>query len=286
MTPARRKRPAPERDHPKRGDGTTRSAGAKGGRTAFSIDAAVGEGIDVARRFARTGEATVEEGLDTARRIARESEAAVKGVVERGVDTAYMVIEEYMLRGRKAAGRHHERKNGSETMADKQPNGNDWMAAMGPMAPLMGPFMATMKMWTDTMAQMAPGGPAAGRAWMEQMMAMGAPWWGAGAPLAPRLSYEVSSAAPAEVSATIDPMGYFAKLTIDALKPAGDSKHAPIKDVGITAASGHVCVRVSVPDGQPTGRYTGLVNDDTGARRGEVTLELKARAGAAAAPKS
>ena len=152
MTPARRKRPAPVRDHPKRGDGSTRSAGAgKGGRTAFSIDAAVGEGIDAARRFARTGEATVEEGLDTARRLARESEATVKGVVERGVDTAYMVIEEYMLRGRKAAGRHHEKKNGSAPVADKQPYGNDWMAAMGPMAPLMGPFMASMKMWTGSL---------------------------------------------------------------------------------------------------------------------------------------
>ena len=80
--------------------------------------------------------------------------------------------------------------------------------------------MATMKMWTDTMSQMAVGGPTASRAWLDQMMAMGAPWWGAGASLAPRVSYEVSSTAPAEVSATLDPMAYFTTLSVEALKPA------------------------------------------------------------------
>lgn len=274
MTPARRKRPAVEQDHPKRDAGVSRSAGSgRGPSRGFSIDDAMGE------------------GFETARRIARASEETVKDVVDRGVDTAYMVIEEYMLRGRKAAGRHHERKNGSGTMGDGPPHDheNDWMSAYGPMAPFMAPFMApwvaSMKLWTDSMAQMMPGGPAAGRAWMEQMMATGAPWWGAGAALAPRLSYEVSSAEPAEVSATLDSTAYFAKLSVHALVPCGDIKGEAIKDVGISSASGHVCVRVTVPAGQASGRYHGQIHDEHGTRRGEVTLELKTRAGAAATAK-
>jgi len=259
MTPARRKRPTPERDSPKRGGGVPRSASAaRGSSRSFSIDDAVSE------------------GFETARRIARASEDTVKDVIDRGVDTAYMVIEEYMLRGRKAAGRHHERKNGSGTMGTQPPHENDWTSAFGPTSPLMAPWIASMKLWTDAMSQMTPGS-----AWMEQMMAAGAPWWGAGAALSPRLSFEVSSADPAEISATLDPMAYFAKLSVQALVPADDTTGDAIKDVGISSASGHVCVRVTVPAGQATGRYQSEIRDEQGMRRGGVTLVLKTPAGAA-----
>jgi hypothetical protein len=275
MTPSRKKRTPPRRDRPNRGGGT--KAVASSGRRrngAGPIDLAV----DVARKLGKVSGATVKEGLETARRIARSSETTVLGAVERGVDTAYMVIEEYMLRGRRAAGRYHERKNGGDTMGDEQ-RGADWSSMFSPSW-FMAPWMATMRMWTDAMSQMVPGGPAASRAWMDQMMTMAAPWWGAGAALAPRLSFEVMSANPAEVSATIDPLAYFTPLTVGAMKSTAQPDGPSISDVSITSSAGHVCVHVTVPDGLPKGTYSAQVNDESGIRRGQVTLELKAPAGA------
>lgn len=279
MSPPRRKRPEPTRTQPHRGRGAARSS-----RSGLSLDATIDEGLEAARRLARATETTVEEGIDAARRVARDSEATVKDVVERGVDTAYLVIEEYMLRGRRAAGRHHERrKNGSGDMDDTKGTQQDWTAGFGPMPPLMAPMLATMKLWTDAVQQFVPGGSAAGRAWMEQMMALGAPWWGAGAALAPHLAFEVTSTVPAEVSATLDPMAYFGPLSVGDVVSAGDATAPPITGVGITSASGHVIVRVAVPATQPQGRYTAAIQDESGARRGELVVEVKPSAGIPAA---
>ncbi len=279
MTPPRRKRPVPPRDHPNRGNGMTGRPGPYAGNNG---GAPLGDPAELALRIAKAAESTVVGGIRTARKIVETSETTVFDAVERGVETAYTVIEEYMSRGRLAAGRHHQRHNGSSPMADKPPYTGGGASPFGPMGPFMEPWIATARMWAEAMSQLAPGGAAGGRNWMDQMMAAAPPWWGPAGALAPRLSYEVSSALPAEISATLDPAAYFGRLTVGALTPAGDATYPPIIDVGITSASGHVCVRVAVPDGQPTGDYSAQIQDDAGAKRGQVDLKLKTPAGAPA----
>src|SRR5437879_799582 len=87
-------------------------------------------------------------------------------LLERGVETAYMVVEEYLLRGRQAAGRRSNSANSAngdghgrpdmsnDKPGNSHPNSNQW----GQLPPMMMPFMQMMRMWTDGMSQLVPGG--------------------------------------------------------------------------------------------------------------------------------
>ena len=68
----------------------------------------------------RTVDATLGEGLRTAQRLAAVSDAAVQGAVECGVRTAYTVIDEYMRRGREAAGRIGNSPDWRNDMSDNR----------------------------------------------------------------------------------------------------------------------------------------------------------------------
>src|SRR5580765_983710 len=133
-----------------------------------------------------TPSSVVEQGLEAARMMARVADATVKGVVERGVDTAYTVVDEYMARGRNAAGRQSQWTDGRNGMSQDPQFSTPW----GSSSDLMAPWWQMMRMWAEGMAAFVPGGPA--MAWLNAFVPGGTGW--AGSPSqAPRVEVRVSS---------------------------------------------------------------------------------------------
>ena len=225
--------------------------------------------------------AMVDESVRTAMRAVEAADATVRGAVERGVDTAYMVIEEYMLRGRQAAGRNHQRRNGGKDMNDDRQNGGGFGGngfGAGPWSainPLMAPWMQMMRMWTDSMAALMPGGTgAAATDWMNQFIPGAAAWSAA----RPAVAVHVTSENPVEVSASVDAGAEYATLSVAALQHSSGNGTSI---TGITAECTPSRIRlvVDVPKGQATGHYSGHIIDSSGANRGLVQLEVHPRRG-------
>ncbi len=213
----------------------------------------------------------VTDGMKTAQRVVEAATEPLMGAVERGVHTAYVVIDEYIARGRDAAQRYQSPSVGNPYMSDNRQGANPW-GMWGSMAPMMGPMMAPWmqmaKMWTDSMSAFVPGGAAA----MNQFMAgMG------GAPMrtnSARHSVQVSSRLPATVSVSLDPDAEFMLLKVEPLAEAKGTTGPSLTDVTLESVNGHLTVRVTVPDTQPAGTYAGPVLDGGGNRRGEITVQL------------
>jgi hypothetical protein len=220
--------------------------------------------------------AIVDESVKNAMRAVEAADATVRGAVERGVDTAYTVIEEYMLRGRQAAGRNHERRNGRHEMNDERHGGSNasnggfgagpW-GAMNPMAV----WMQMMRAWTDSMSSMIPGANGLASDWMSQFMPGAAMWGGSSARAS--ISVQVSSQYPVEVKADLDSGAEYSMLTAEPLKMRSD-EDATLA-VTLKCTPGLVRIGVTVPNGQAGGRYTGAVNDASGAKRGEITVDIE-----------
>ncbi len=218
----------------------------------------------------------VDESVKTAMRAVEAADATVRGAVERGVDTAYMVIEEYMLRGRQAAGRNHERRNGRHDMNDERQGGTTssnggfgagpW-GAMNPMAA----WMQMMRMWTDSMSSLIPGANGLATDWMTQFMP-GAAMWG-GSTARASIAVQVSSPYPVEVRADLDSGAEYSILTAEPLKMRSDADATLA--VTLKCTPGLVRIGITVPSGQAGGRYTGAVNDASGAKRGEITVDVE-----------
>jgi hypothetical protein len=221
----------------------------------------------------------VDESVKTAMRAVEAGNATVRGAVERGVDTAYMVIEEYMLRGRQAAGRNHERRNGRHEMNDERQSGNgpsNGAYAGGPWAamnPMMAPMMQMMRMWTDTMSSFMPGANGIATDWMNQFMP-GAAMWGGTASARACVAVQVSSPYPVEVKADFDSGAEYSMLTAEPLKLVGAAEGSLA--VTLKCSPGLVKIGVSVPAGQVGGRYSGAVNDASGVKRGEIVVDIEA----------
>jgi hypothetical protein len=244
------KRDVPPRAAPVR----NRATGARGGGTRAADD-----GFTVGT--------VVDEGIRTAFRTVQANDATIRGAVERGVDTAYTVIEEYMLRGRQAAGRHHERKNGSSDMGDDRNYRRNGWTSGGDYPPLLEPWMQMMRMWTDSMAAFMPG-PA-----------------GFPNPFAPRgsssgakatVSVQVASRQPAEVVVDIDPGYERATLTAEPLLHVERALGARIVDFTVECRDGHVRVHLSAADNQPGGTYEADLRGTDGVRRGTVRVDIQA----------
>jgi hypothetical protein len=227
----------------------------------------------------------LDEGFAAARRFVEGADFGVRGAVERGVETAYLVIDEYMRRGREAAGRYYERTtgsngtggtNGSDAMNDRTKFDADWTRTMAQVPPFLAPWMLAQRMWMDAFASWIPAGQALSRAWLYPMMPGGSFWpW---MPSPSRISYQVQSSQPAEVSATVDFVAPQDRLSVGDLKPTGEGAAGPaIRSVGIALASaGHVRITVNVPPGQAAGTYVGEIHDDRGNKRGTVTVVVGA----------
>jgi hypothetical protein len=191
----------------------------------------------------------------------------MQGAVERGVDTAYMVIEEYMRRGQEAASRFRQR-NGRPNMNDEQQRfGGAFANPSGPIAPLMAPWIQVMRVWTDAMAAFAAGGgPAVDL--MNRVLA--------GFALArPKISVEVSSQYPTEVTVALDPGAELAKLTVDPLSNPDDRDAPALTGTQIECVQDVILFRLTVPNDQPSGRYCGTIKDSAGLRRGELVAQVK-----------
>ena len=218
----------------------------------------------------------IDEGINSACRVVEVADATVRGAVERGVNTAYTVIEEYMLRGRQSAGQYHARNHGSDDMNGERQNGGGWppLGGMGAMNP-MEPWLAMMRLWGNTMSAFVPGGAALGGDWMNQFMPGMCP---PGFPPASRMkvSVQLSSKSPAEVTVDLPPCPEHLKLTAEPLVHAGGASAPPLIHTRIDHQLGHVRVSLTIPTDQPAGRYHGAINDSLGVRRGELVVEIEA----------
>ena len=228
----------------------------------------------------------VDESVKTAMRAVEAADATVRGAVERGVDTAYMVIEEYMLRGRQAAGRNHERRNGRHEMNDERQGGSNSSngAFGGPWAamnPMIAPMMQMMRMWTESMSSLMPGANGIASEWMNQFMP-GAAMWGGMAPARASVATHVSSPYPVEVKADLDSGAEYSMLTAEPLKLAGGDASLAVT---LKCSPSLVKIGVTVSAGQAGGRYCGAVKDASGVKRGEITVDVDAPA-AKARPKA
>ena len=227
--------------------------------------------------------AVVDESVKTAMRAVEAVNETARGAVERGVDTAYMVIEEYMLRGRQAAGRNHQRRNGRHDMNDDRQNGGGFggsgigVGPWGAITPLLAPWMQMMRMWTDSMTAFFPGGSGVATDWMNQFIPGAAAWSGA----RPAVSVYVTSPSPVEVSATLDAGAEYAMLSVEPLAHSS-GKGPSITDITAECTPSRIRLIVDVPSGQPIGCYSGSLIDNSGAKRGTVQLEVYARRGKAA----
>jgi hypothetical protein len=172
---------------------------------------------------------------------------AVFGALENGVKTAYSVIDDYLHRGQMAARGMYNDSNTRGFMNDYRgaPGGgfNQW----NPLAMLTEQWMTAMKMWTQAWSSFMPPG------WPQP------PWnppanEGSG----PKISVQVSSARPIEVTANLFPCPDMVDLFSDPLRPEG-SQTATIDAVSIVREPGSVRVAVKVPADHPPGRYRGFI---------------------------
>jgi hypothetical protein len=207
---------------------------------------------------------------------------AAIGTVERGVETAYAVIEEYMLRGRQAAGGYHER-TGETDMNRNQFGGGQWGGGQwgggqwgGMNNPMMNPWMNMMSLWAQTMGAFMQQGQAGGD-WSSCAPAGCAP---PGSPA--HVSIQVTSAQPAEVAVDLQPGADMMTLTADPLTLTADV--APITTTAFDCHPGHVRFRIVVPPTQPTGVYTGVVRDSARLERGRVVVTITPQSTPAPSP--
>jgi len=206
----------------------------------------------------------------------------MQGFVERGVDTAYTVIDAYMRRGQQAAQR-------------QQPF--DPPAAPGAAAGAGAWPQTATAAWGQTASSIAEPWMQLARAWADGLAAL--------APLASRIGAGINPAAmPAGATAAAGPR---AKLTIEflspqmaqvevALEPGADlaALHADWSRDGQPAAApgsfafhcvpGHVHLRLALAEAAAPGRHQAAVADGHGQVWGSVAVTIAPRAAPAAAP--
>ena len=154
----RLKRPAPQRQAPLRRPplGLPASMGA-------TLNGALGAAMDTRQTISAGLGAAVKQGLDSGQAMGEAAAGGVQGFVERGVNTAYQVIEEYMRRGQETAQRLSPLGSGPGTArpglaADAA---NAWAQNLaGPLgqtaSSLAAPWMQLVRAWVDGVSTLAP----------------------------------------------------------------------------------------------------------------------------------
>jgi hypothetical protein len=215
-----------------------------------------------------------DEGMATAFRMAEGASTTMQGAVERGVETAYTVIEDYMRRGQQAAGRYRDRTQGERAMnGDNYSNGYG-PNGYGPMGAMMAPWMQAMRLWAETMSALIPGGAAMGAQWMN---AFTSPMSGAQA--AGGVAVRITSKTPAEVSIDLDPRAYCIPLKASPLVHSTTPDTAPaLVAVDLQYVDSRCRVSIAVPNDQPAGSYSGAILDTAGLQRGTLRVMLEAPA--------
>ena len=210
---------------------------------------------------------------ETAKRVKssfKSADEAMRRTVERGVDTAYKVIDEYMLHGRQAAGRHHGRRGaqGSDATGDGQQAWNNYSAAWKALTPLAAPLIQILR-------QLAGGAAASGAGiasdWLNQLMP-GQQRNGSNTVVA----VQVSSRAQTEVTVDLQPGADSQNLKADPLVHTERRDAPPLVSIALESRAGQIRVRVTVPNDQPAGTYVGALHDVTGVKRGELRVAIAA----------
>jgi hypothetical protein len=195
--------------------------------------------------------------------------APVWGVLESGVRTAYDVIEEYMRRGYEAASGNSNHQDRRGPMNDNRTNYTNWQNPWGPMSQLTDQWLMAMRMWTEAWSAFIPNSSP------QQ------PWNPAGRSnpnggSTPRVSVQVSSRRPAEVTANLMPGADLIQLVADALQHEGiDACSIDQRQVSISGEPGRVRISVRIDPVQPAGRYFGTVrNRADGNVAGDLTIVI------------
>jgi hypothetical protein len=199
--------------------------------------------------------------------------------LERGVRSAYAVIDEYMRRGRQAARSFQDATNlGGFVMDDKSNFGGSGFGGSGfggsnpwgSMPPIAEQWMAAMRAWANAWAQFIPGG-------IPPMWNPAAYGMGPNAPTMPAwpLTISVTSSRPTEVTATITPGCDAVALTVEPLQAQGIAA-PPIDGVTAVRSAGALKLTVKVKPDQPEGTYRGTVRKSAdGCPAGEVIVVIK-----------
>jgi hypothetical protein len=212
----------------------------------------------------------VEMGFRTAEMMVKAADEAVKGVVERSVDTAYMVIDEYMERGRVAARLQTQESDGRNGMSTDPP----YTTPFGATSDLMAPWAQMMRMWADGLSALVPGGPGAVNAWMNAFVPGSAVWAGAGMNANAKVEVHVSSKPVTAVTVDLHPGADALVLTAEPVEPAGDGAAMPAVMVVLESSPGLVRVKVRVPDDQLAGSQSFMVRDAYRQQRGTVRVDV------------
>lgn len=156
---SRLKRPAPQRQAPLRRPplGLPAAMGA-------TLSGALGAAKDTSQTLSAGLGAAVKQGLDSGQAMGEAAGAGVQGFVERGVNTAYQVIEEYMRRGQETAQRLSPSFGpgpGATRTGLAADAANAWAQNLaGPLgqtaSSLAAPWMQLVRAWVDGVSTLAP----------------------------------------------------------------------------------------------------------------------------------
>jgi hypothetical protein len=179
--------------------------------------------------------------------------SAVCGELENGVRTAYAVIDEYMRRGQDAARGISNDSNRRGDMSDYKSNyGGGYNNPPNPFAMLTEQWLMAMRMWSQAWSAFMPG------MWPQQGWPTPSGMPQGYEALAPKVSVQVSSTRPVEVTVTVNPGSDLLGLAAEPLRPEGFAATA-IEPPTITHDPGCVRVAVKVAANQPAGRYSSFI---------------------------
>jgi hypothetical protein len=201
---------------------------------------------------------------------AKAVNGTMNDVVERSVDTAYMVIDEYMERGRAAARLQTERTDGRDEMSTDDPL---YTNPFGVTSELMAPWVQLMRMWANGVASLVPGGSSAVNTWMNAFTPAGMAW--AGMTMDTKVAVRVKSIQEVAVTVDLTPGAGALKLRAERVGQKGKSASAPKVDADlVSTAPGLVTVTVTVPDGQPKGLVSFTIRDSSNQPRGTMQVNV------------
>lgn len=310
----RMKRPEPQRQAPLRRPplGLPASVGA-------SLNGALGAAMDTSQALSSGLNAAVRQGLDSSQAMGQAVETGVQGYVERGVNTAYQVIEEYMRRGQDAAQRLSPLGAQPARPSIAVDAANAWAQNLaGPLGQtatsLAGPWMQLVRAWVDGVSTLAPmagqvASQVAGQVGELNRMGVLNSFTGTG-PAAPapggatstsastspasaaaaapvtaspraKVTLEFMSGQPAGVSVSLEPGADLAALQAHWGASQGECTAGP-GEVVLYSAPGHVHVRLTLASAPTPGRHAATLKDSHGQCWGDVTVVIAEPAAAGA----
>lgn len=181
--------------------------------------------------------------------------------VTHGVELGYRVIEEQLRQGQ-AAARHLNSRGPAPGAASRNDLGKI-------VERLLRYYTDLVPMWADLVNSVAASAPQRAAAYPGANN-------GASAEAGGAVSVEIASARPARVTLDLRPHAARLGLVTHGLR-AMDAAKPPLTDISFEPArdNGRGCLRVRVPDAQPSDIYTGvLIDRDSGEPCGTLSVRI------------